>query len=282
MARFGRSRPKAVMPLDELAATSSRRDTQAGALARALVSAERLGVVVPESWVVVAEVFRHVVHESLPPGHDMSSLLRTVQRPIGVERAARARERLLRVVLDSELEREIDLAWQKLSEAAPWGVAVRASAVLADQGLSRAAGLSCTELPIQSRDDLGRAIRRVWARAASEATLDYLRGRRIRDLALAVVLQPVVVARTSLTLITDARGLLEPESISAAAVPLPAAIAISGLATEAVDLAEAEVVNFSPDGRMESCRPSSQKGMLVVSGSSPAEAVAPDSGSLLG
>src|SRR5262249_35818608 len=106
MARFGRNRPKAIVPLADAVASSGRRDTQSGSLARALAGVERLGVTTPESYVVIADVFRHIVHTSLPPGHDPASLLRTAQRPIGIERAARARERLLAVPLEDEVERE--------------------------------------------------------------------------------------------------------------------------------------------------------------------------------
>jgi phosphohistidine swiveling domain-containing protein len=207
MARRVRSRPQAVVPLADHVGASGRRDTQLGVLARAMATADRLGLVVPETWVVLADVFRHVAQTALPPGHDPGSLLRTIRRPVGVERAARARERLLSVTLDAEIEREIDSAFRALSEVGPWGIAVRASAIVVDAGVARAARLSITELAVSSRDELGRAMRRVWARAMSEPTLRYLRARRAREVALAIVLQPTVVARASATLITDARSI---------------------------------------------------------------------------
>lgn len=267
MARFARSRPRAVLPLGELVVAAGRRDTQMGALARGLSTLERFGVAIPETWVVVADVFRHVVHTQLPPGHDPASLLRTSQRPVGVERAARAQERLLDLVLENDLEREIDAAWRALGEAAPWGVAVRASAVVADQGVARTAGLSCTELGVFDRDGLGAAIRRIWARAVSESTLSYLRGRRVRDLALAVVLQPVVPARASVTLLTDARTVLSSDALGAAthqARPHRLAVAVGGLRTERADLAAAEVIAFDPDGVVKARRAPGPSDWLVV------------------
>src|SRR5690349_2495376 len=144
MARYGRLRPKAVFPLSDQSSFGARKDTQLGTLARSLGAVEQLGVVVPETWVIVADVFRHVVSTSLPAGHDPGSLLRTIRRPVGVERAARARDRLAAVPLDVELEREIDVAFRALSEASPWGLAVRASAILPDAGVAGAAGLSMT------------------------------------------------------------------------------------------------------------------------------------------
>src|SRR5581483_9519611 len=113
MVRFGRSRARGVAPLEGAALASGRRDTQLGSLARVLASVERLGGSVPKTVVVTADVFRNVVNTALPPGHDPASLVRTIRRPIGVERAARARERLLSIALDPEVERELDAAFEE-------------------------------------------------------------------------------------------------------------------------------------------------------------------------
>ena len=83
MVRFGRSRARAVVPLEGAAPSSGRRDTQLGSLARVLASVERLGGSVPNTVVVTADIFRHVVNTALPPGHDPASLVRTIRRPIG-------------------------------------------------------------------------------------------------------------------------------------------------------------------------------------------------------
>jgi pyruvate,water dikinase len=233
-------------------------------LARALGTAERLGLVVPETWVVVADVFRHVTHVALPPAHDPGSLVRMIHRPVGIERAARARERLLGVVLDNDVEREIDAAWRALSESAPWGLAVRASAILGDQGTARAAGLTHTELGVSGRTELGRAIRRVWALAASEATLSYLRSRKIRDLALAVVLQPVIPAAATVRLLTDARPLLGTDGTAAGSAPPRLAVALSGLDSQGVDPALSEVVQIDGSGAVRARRAAAQRRKLVV------------------
>ena len=254
MARFGRSRPRAVVPLADHAGASSRRDTQLGVLGRSLAAASRLGVVIPETWVVVADVFRHVVQTSLPPGHDPGSLLRTIRRPVGVERAARARERLLEVVLDAELEREIDAAFGALSGQAPWGIAVRASAIVGDAGVARAAGLSSPELAVFGREELGRAIRRAWARAMSEPTLRYLRARRVREVALAVVLQPMVVARASAILITHAGSIPGAGATGAGAGPARLVVALPGLGIDG-DRSGAEVSAIDGAGRFRLLRP---------------------------
>lgn len=260
MARFGRTPPRAVVPLADLARPSGRRDTQVGVLGRTLGTLEDLGVVVPETWVVVADLFRHVVGGALPAGHDPGSLLRLIQRPVGAERAARAREKLLSVVLDSDIEREIDAAFRALSEAAPWGLAVRASPLLADEGVARAAGLARTELVIVSRDDLGRAIRRLWALAASESALGYLRGRKYRDLSMAVLVQPVVPARATVALLTDTRSVSKNDGAALTRLVL----AVPGLAEGGFDALRAQTIELDSEGRSRESRRSTFDVRLAV------------------
>jgi pyruvate,water dikinase len=253
-----------VVSLADPAFSSGRRDTELGSLARVLSAAERLGATVPETFVVTADVFRNVVNTTLPPGHDPASLVRTVRRPVGVERAARARERLLSVPLDAEVERELDVTFAELMERSPWGVAVRASPVLPDQGISRAADLSLTELPVKTRNDVGAAIRWAWARAASQVTLEYLRGLKVRDLAVAVVLQPVLAARATVILLTSATDAAPGSGGRAPEATRLVAIARSGLAADGLDVARAELVAFDGDGKEESRRPPLQDTELVV------------------
>ena len=267
MVRFGRSRPRAVIPLGERM-SSGRRDSQLGVLARSLLAAERLGVVIPMTRIVVADVFRHVVQTLLPPGHDPGALVRIIHRPIGVEHAARARERLLSVSLDTELEREIDAAHGELAEVAPWGLAVRASALLADAGTARAAHLAGTELAVTSREELGLAIRRVWALAMSEASLRYLRARRIRDVSIAVVLQPVVAATASVTLVTDARFALPSETPTTAHGTNATRVVVArrGLDDGASDPAEAEILTLDTTGTKQLRAPSQEERLEVRQG----------------
>jgi phosphohistidine swiveling domain-containing protein len=269
MARFGRSRPRAVVPLADHAATLARRDTQVGVLGRSLAAAARLGVVIPaETWVVVADVFRHVVQSSLPPGHDPGSLLRTIRRPVGVERAARARERLLEVALGAELEREIDAAFAAVSARAQGGhVAVRSSAILNDAGLARAAGLAGPDVIAVGREELGRAIRSVWAQAMSERTLRYLRGRRCREVAIAVVLQPVVTVRATAMLVTHAASISAAGRIRAepGAGPERLVVAVPGLLDDA-DPSVAEVSVIDTLGALRVLRPLSARDSLPNGG----------------
>jgi rifampicin phosphotransferase len=261
MAKFGRTHPRAVIPLTDLTNAIGRRDTQVGVLGRAMAAVDGLGVVVPETWVVVADLFRHVVGVALPAGHDPGSLLRLIQRPVGAERAARAREKLLTVVLENDIEREIDAAFRALGEAAPWGLAVRASPLLADEGVARAASLSHTELGVMNREDLGRAIRKIWAMAASESSLGYLRGRKYRDLSMAVLIQPVVVAHASAALVTDVRPSVSGEVSSKASRLV---VAHQGLGNRGVDVARAQMIRFDEDGTEHGQRMATIGQRLVV------------------
>ncbi|HMR11095.1 MAG TPA: hypothetical protein PKA88_35190, partial [Polyangiaceae bacterium] len=91
MAR-DRSRLRLYTLLDVLA--EGARVDEFGLLAVRLAEAQRKGAQVPETWVVPALAFRMQVDERLPPGHDLSSLIRAIRKPSGIERAARAFERL--------------------------------------------------------------------------------------------------------------------------------------------------------------------------------------------
>ena len=188
-------------------ADATRKWARSGA---ALTAVERLGIAIPESWVVVADVFRHAVHAGLPPGHDPASLLRTVQRPIGVERAARARARLLEVEFESNVERELDRAWVLFRRTRRGGSrSVRAPFSRTRDWRGPQVCRARSSRSSRAKNSATRSAE-VWAAAASETTLHYLRMRRLRDVAISVVIQPVVVARATVTLVTDARALFSP------------------------------------------------------------------------
>lgn len=267
MPRLGRSRLKAVVPLSDYPVAAGRKETQVGVLARALSTAERCGAIVPETYVVLADVFRQAVLSGLPPGHDPGSLVRTIGRPAGVERASRARDKLLTLPFEADLEKELDEAYRALSEGAPWGLAVRASAILPDSGFARIAGLTSTELAISSRQDFGDAIRRAWSLAASERTLSYLRAKKMRDLAIAVVVQPVVPAGSHLVLVTDGRSILGASSVRdefAADGPVRILTSSPGLGSAQRDPASAEVIHLDARGAVLFRRPAAPAPRLVV------------------
>ncbi|HMJ10076.1 MAG TPA: phosphoenolpyruvate synthase, partial [Polyangiaceae bacterium] len=117
MARFRRNRFPPLVALGEIEAGSANIE-RVGALVPPLLEARRLGVPTLDGWLVSADVFRDVVRSSLPPAHDPATLLRIIHRPAGLERAARARERLLSVVLPEPLVDELVLLWDSLQQTA--------------------------------------------------------------------------------------------------------------------------------------------------------------------
>jgi pyruvate,water dikinase len=190
MARFRRSRPTHLVSLDDVTPSLEGVD-QLGGMAQGLLDARRRGVRVLGSWVLPAEAFRAVVRESLPPSHDPASLLRIIHRPAGVERAARARDRLLSVPLPEPLGSELATFWESVGHQARWGLVVRASPTVTDDSIAEGAGLFMRMLGVRELGELERAIRTVWSLGVQEDSLCYLREHKVRDLAMAVVLQPL-------------------------------------------------------------------------------------------
>lgn len=165
-----------------------------GGKAARLAWLARQGLRIPQTWVVGGETFREHVESKLPPGHDPASLLRLGGGPVLLARAARARELLLSEPLDEIFEAELHRLWEQLEEAAPWGLAVRSSATCEDEDVTSMAGLAESVLAVRGGAALADAVRRVWASALLPRALAYLSARGVRDLAMAVVVQPVVPA----------------------------------------------------------------------------------------
>lgn len=240
-----------LIPLDRVsdeAETALKLGPSAVELARAL----RADVPVLDTHVLPARVFHAVVRESLPPAHDLQSLIRGITKPHGVERAARAHERLLETPLDDELLAELTELWERVREDAPWGLAVRACPALHDDAIAMAAGLNEAVLGVRGTDELVRAIRRVWASSVSEGALRYLRARRVRELGLSVLIQRLVPAHASGRMLLrepvpgDETERGEPRYSEARAVS-----ATLGLGARVVDgTAARDIMRFARDGRV--------------------------------
>ncbi|MCA9593186.1 MAG: hypothetical protein KC776_07740 [Myxococcales bacterium] len=159
-----------------------------GRAAVALADAQRRGLPVAPGWVLPTTAFREVVDGALPPGHDPASLLRSIHKPSGVERAARARERLATGSLPQGV---LDVFGELLSEqgAPEWGWVLRPSVNVADDTLVTLAGLDLAELVPGGIDEVARAVRELWARAFEERVLHTLRDRKVRDFAIGIVIQ---------------------------------------------------------------------------------------------
>jgi phosphohistidine swiveling domain-containing protein len=249
-------------------AVEGGRIEEFGSRAIALVEARRRGAPVVESWVVPASAFREVVHSELPPGHDPGSLLRSIHKPIGLERAARARERLLSSVLSPELCAE--LATLAAAEPAPeWGFVVRASPTIADDTVIDSAGLDTFVAGARDAASLAGAIGRVWADSVLDDGLRFLRARRIRDFAVAVVIQRCDPILASGILLTRERawGTREETAVLGAALGFAARHPQAAAALDAARIA--------PDGQRLAQRIAHKRQRVIVSASGP-ELVASD------
>jgi phosphohistidine swiveling domain-containing protein len=176
------------------------------------------GYPVPSGCVLDARAFTAAVTTLLPAEHDLASLVRASGSSlVTAERAARARERLLGERLAPSLREALAALWERAGSASPWGLAVRSSATTEDGVELSMAGLAESVVGAMGPEALEDAVRAVWASAFLPRTLSYLaravaRGVRLpRDLAMAVVIQRVVVAESAGVLFTrPPRGLAGP------------------------------------------------------------------------
>ncbi|MEZ4222441.1 MAG: PEP-utilizing enzyme [Polyangiaceae bacterium] len=212
MAR-DRTRLRLYSLLDVLA--EGARIEEFGQLAVRLAEAKRNGANVADTWVVPTLAFRMQVDERLPPGHDMASLIRAAHKPSGVERAARAYERLTAEPLPDLLTESI------VSQVSGSATPFRAMASLGHKDPS-VASLSGLDAEIV-QSDMASAIRAVWARGYSEQCLRTLQSMGARDLGVAVVVQRVPALRASLQLLTA-----EPERLPRMSRERPPAVATGG------------------------------------------------------
>ena len=150
----------------------------------------------PRGWVIDARHFTRDVEASLPRGHDLATLIKLAHTKAGVDRAARARDRIL-------------------AHGAARGSRARARRALGGHGARRALGASPRARARRARTArrprspgsrprcsacagppaLADAIRKVWASAFLPRALAYLAHAGVRDLAMAVVLQIMVQRR---------------------------------------------------------------------------------------
>src|SRR5688572_15981694 len=201
MARFRRSRPTHLLALGDVGPEQLRLDV-VGSNAMQLSEAAARGASVAESWILPAPAFREVVRNSLPPAHDPASLLRVIHRPAGVERAARARERLYAVPLPEALQKELSLLCAGGDGKNGRGFAVRSSPTCSDDTIAIAAGLMAITYSARDERELDHAVRVTWAACFHEDALCYLRARRVRDVAMALLIEPLGAVVASGVLLT--------------------------------------------------------------------------------
>ncbi|WP_437936737.1 PEP/pyruvate-binding domain-containing protein [Sorangium sp. So ce341] len=200
--------------LKPLESAGQRRSTSAkrvGGKAASLGRLLRDGFPVPRGWVLDARCFTELVDRQLPRGHDLATLIRLSGTKVGVDRAARARDRILSEPLPETLSTALRALWQTIAPEAPWGLAVRSSATCEDSDETSMAGLATSVLGARGDAELDAAIRHVWASAFLPRALAYLAHAGVRDVAMGVVLQVMVRAEAAGVLFTAPPAGLEGE-----------------------------------------------------------------------
>lgn len=193
--------------LDQLSwrSDSERRIGHKGKVLRDL---SRAGMPVPTTWVLSAEHFEAACGRILPRKHDLRSLIKLSGTRTGDERCARAYEEIMAAPFDEALLEGFGLAWEESLSTSPHGLAVR-PAIAASGRAAHAAGRQLhTRVGLSTRDDVIEAIREVWASAVLAWSVAAYAEANLRDLGLAVLLQPTVSTATSglLTRTTSAYG----------------------------------------------------------------------------
>jgi pyruvate,water dikinase len=268
MARSRRSSTRLV-PLGEIAQGEAQLDL-VGARAMALVDAAGLELPLLDCWVLPVDAFDEAVETLLPPAHDPASLLRVIHRPRGLERAARARDRLLSAPLPS-LSDELFAFWDEVEPMAEWGLALRASPSLADDSVAATAGLSAIRVGVRGPEQLEHAVREIWASVVHEDGLRYLRAQRVRELKMAVLLQPLPRMRARGVMLTrdPLHGPRRVEQPGAGTEPRLVAVRVAsaafGLGSPVHDgVAAQDLVRFAADGRVLERRTVAKEHRLVA------------------
>ena len=184
-------------------ALSDRKNV--GGKAARLVWLRRNGFLVPETWVIPQKAFVAALRE-LSPACEPRSLLRAASGRAVYSRAAEARQEILSAKLPAHLEEELEALWAAHGASAPWGFAIRSSATCEDGALVSMAGLAESVLGVRGAPALVDAVRRVWASIASGRALGYLATHGVRDVGMAVVLQPIVRASAAGVMFTRKHG----------------------------------------------------------------------------
>jgi pyruvate,water dikinase len=181
-----------LMPLESAGQGRKTGPRRVGGKAAALGRLLRDGFPVPRGWVIDARRFTADVEGALPRGHDLATLIKLAHTKAGVDRAARARDRILSTPPPEGLVRALDALWQATEPMAPWGFAARSSATCEDSEETSMAGLASTVLGARGPAEMADAVREVWASAFLPRALGYLAHAGVRELAMAVVLQIMV------------------------------------------------------------------------------------------
>ncbi|MEO7331205.1 MAG: PEP/pyruvate-binding domain-containing protein [Minicystis sp.] len=191
-----------IRPLDEGGKGRKNGPKRVGGKAAMLGRLLREGFPVPRGWMIEARHFERFVEEQLPKGHDIASLIKLSSTKAGVDRAARARDRILAQPLPEGLQNAVLTLWRTVDDEAPWGLAVRSSGSAEDREDTSLAGLASSVLGARGPEAIGEAILRVWASAFHPRALAYLARAGVSDMGMAVVLQIMVRSEAAGVLFT--------------------------------------------------------------------------------
>src|SRR5256885_8480175 len=138
------------------------------------------GLPVPRGWILDSRPFHELVAR-LPPAHDPRSLVRAKTIGAVLEGAAGAGAFVLREPLEAALLGDLETLWKIVGKDAPWGLAVRSSAIADNEDVTGMAELTTTELGIRGAGALADALRRVWASVMLPGALARLAKHGARD-----------------------------------------------------------------------------------------------------
>jgi phosphohistidine swiveling domain-containing protein len=263
-----------LLPLEAAGAGRKTGPKRVGGKAAALGRLAREGFPVPRGWVVDARHFTRDVEGSLPRGHDLATLIKLAHTKAGIDRAARARDRILAIDLPAGLVRALDVLWLNMEAVAPWGFAARSSATCEDTEETSLAGLASTVLGVRGPAGLADAIRAVWSSAYLPRALAYLAHAGVRDLAMAVVLQLMVPAEAAGVLFTAPPPGLDGEFWRPDERLLNATLGLGAPVVEGA--APADTVRLSHGGGPAQSVVADKRRALVVGPSGLEEAVVPE------
>jgi len=193
-----------LVPLSGLSSSSAEElPARIGGKGAGLAWLARSGFPVPPTWILGVCHFRRFMARHVPADCLPARLLAPSGGSRRVERAAKARDIILAGVPDDDLWDALDELWQRESQQAPWGLAIRSSATCEDSDKTAMAGLAHSVIGARGTEQLMDAVRQVWSSAMLPRTLDHLLRCGIRDVAMAAVIQPVLVAEASGVLFTQ-------------------------------------------------------------------------------
>jgi rifampicin phosphotransferase len=218
-----------IVPLERVSASERSGLIQYGGKAVRLAWLREHGFRIPQTWVISSKWFRDAL-ATLRPGHEPRSLLRIRATNLLHQRCAEAHAAITSVALPRDLEHAL-LNAPELEMALAEGLAVRSSATQEDGARISMAGVAETILCVKTRRELVHAVREVWASLCTARSISYLAEKGVRDVSMAVLIQPMVSSRAGGVLFTVAPG----RSKQASELPLRLVNATLGLAVHVTD-----------------------------------------------